>query len=250
MSIPTSEATSSRQRTKIAIASVALAVVGVTSVIALTSSAQAGSEVRPAGTFGTIFAPNPNITIGTLVQPTFGPPQPTFSLPPFTFLTIPIPSFGTVVATAPDTTTTNAPTTTAGGSTTTTTDAPGNNNSSLPQTPPPGGDTPSTDGYTLDITAAQVNCDGTIHVEYATTATPEPPTAADHLVVFNATSNPADFRVVETVGNAPNGAFVFEQLGSNTDTYRVFVIALFEPTNLEGPKLVDQTDVLLAPNCA
>lgn len=245
MSIPTSEATSSRQRTKIAIASVALAVVGVTSVIALTSSAQAGSEVRPAITVGPpspTFGTSPPFTFIT-VSPTFGPPSPTLgSIPPFTLVTIFPPGSTAVTTTTTAETTTTTATTTSGAAATT-----NPSEETAPSDTSPGG--PAAE-YTLDITAAQVNCDGTIHVEYATTATPEPPTAADHLVVFNATSNPADFRVVETVGNAPNGAFVFEQLGSNTDTYRVFVIALFEPTNLEGPKLVDQTDVLLAPNCA
>jgi len=88
-----------------------------------------------------------------------------------------------------------------------------------------------------------------IHVEYATTANPEPLTDADHLVVFNPTSNPVDFHVVETVGNAPNGSFTFEQLGSIDDTYRVFVITLFDSADLEGPKLIDEADVLLAPGC-
>ena len=188
----------------------------------------------PSPTFGT----SPPFTFIT-VSPTFGPPSPTLgSIPPFTFVTI-FPPGSTAVTT---TTTAETTTTTPGAAATT-----NPSEETAPSDTSPGG--PAAE-YTLDITAAQINCDGTIHVEYATTATPEPPNAADHLVVFNPTSNPVDFHVVETVGNAPNGAFVFEQLGSIADTYRVFVIALFEPENLEGPKLVDQTDVLLAPNCA
>lgn len=240
MSTSISESTGSRLRTKIAAASVAIAAVGVIGGLALTGSAQADSNERPAITVGPpspTFGTSPPFTFIT-VGPTFGPPSPTFGTigPPFTIF----PPGSTAV-----TTTTMAATTTTTATTSPATTDPAEE-TSLPDTSP--GD-PS-EQYTLDVTAAQINCDGTIHVEFATTATPEPPNAADHLVVFNPTSNPLDFHVVETVGNAPNGAFVFEQLGSIDDTYRVFVIALFEPTNLEGPKLVDQTDVLLAPECA
>ncbi|MDQ3542916.1 MAG: hypothetical protein M3431_03485 [Actinomycetota bacterium] len=233
MSIPTTEATSSRQRTKIAAAALAVATAGVIGV-ALNGTAQADSNERPAITVGP-----PSPTFGTSPPFTFITVSPTFgTIPPFTFVTI-FPPGSTAVTT---TTTAETTTTTPGAAATT-----NPSEETAPSDTSPGG--PAAE-YTLDITAAQINCDGTIHVEYATTATPEPPNAADHLVVFNPTSNPVDFHVVETVGNAPNGAFVFEQLGSIADTYRVFVIALFEPTNLDGPKLVDQTDVLLAPNCA
>ena len=238
MSTPISEASGPRPRTKIATAALAVAAVGVIGVIgvALDGTAQADSNERPAITVGP-----PSPTFGTSPPFTFVTVGPTFgTVPPsFTFVTV-VPPGSTAV-----TTTTTAETTTTTSTTTTTTTNP--SEETAPSNPSPGG--PAAE-YTLDITAAQINCDGTIHVEYATTATPEPPNAADHLVVFNPTSNPVDFHVVETVGNPANGAFAFEQLASNTDTYRVFVIALFEPTNLEGPKLVDQTDVLLAPNCA
>ncbi len=233
MSTPISEASAARLRTKITAAALAVATAGVIGV-ALNGTAQADSNERPA------------ITVG--------PPSPTFGTsPPFTFVTVG-PTFGTVppsfifVTVVPPgstavTTTTTAETTTTTSTTTTTNPS----EETAPSNTSPGG--PAAE-YTLDITAAQINCDGTIHVEYATTATPEPANAADHLVVFNPTSNPVDFHVVETVGNPANGAFTFEQLASIADTYRVFVITLFEPENLEGPKLVDQTDVLLAPNCA
>ena len=239
MSIPTIESTRSRLRARVAVVSVGIAAAGVISTLALTASAQAGPNDRPAITVGP-----PSPTLGTsppftfvTVGPTFGPPSPTFgTIPGFTLVTV-FPPGSTAASTTIAATTSTA--------------------STAPATTGPAGETDPSDtspgalpeGYTLDITASQINCDGTIHVEYATTATPEPPTAADHLVVFNPTSNPADFHVVETFGNAPNGSFTFEQLGSVDDTYRVFVIALFEPTNLEGLKLVDQADVLFAPDC-
>jgi len=234
MSTSISEATRSRLRTKLAAASLAVAAVGITSIAALTSPAKADANDRPAITVGPI---EPSPTIGTAPPFTVGPSPTIGTIPPFTLVTIfpPGSTAAPTTTTAVTTTTTAAPTTTSDPEETS------------PADTSPGG--PS-EQYTLDITAAQINCDGTIHVDYATTATPEPATAADHLVVFNPTSNPADFHVVETVGNAPNGSFAFEQLGSIDDTYRVFVIALFEPTNLDGPKLVDQTDVLLSPDCA
>lgn len=240
MSTSISESTGRRLRTTIAAASVAIAATGVIGVLALTGSAQAGTNDRPAITVGP-----PSPTLGTsppftfiTVGPTFGPPSPTFGTigPPLTLITIFPPG-----STAVTTTTTATPTTATTSPATTGPVVATNSSDTSPGAPP--------EGYTLDIGAAQINCDGTIHVEFATTATPEPPNPADHLVVFNPTSNPLDFHVVETVGNAPNGAFVFEQIGSVDDTYRVFVIALFEPTNLEGPKLVDQADVLLSPDC-
>ena len=237
MSTPISEASGARLRTKIAAAALAVATAGVIGV-ALNGTAQADSNERPAITVGP-----PSPTFGTSPPFTFITVSPTFgTIPPFTFVTVFPPG-----STAVTTTTTAETTTTTATTTTTTTTTTNPSEETAPSDTSPGG--PAAE-YTLDITAAQINCDGTIHVEYATTASPEPPNAADHLVVFNPTSNPVDFHVVETVGNPANGAFAFEQTASIADTYRVFVIALFEPENLEGPKLVDQTDVLLAPDCA
>jgi hypothetical protein len=68
-------------------------------------------------------------------------------------------------------------------------------------------------------------------------------------VVLNPSSNPADFHVVETVGNQANGSFTFEQPGSVADSYRLFVIAAFDPANPDGPLAVDQANVPPAAGC-
>ena len=101
----------------------------------------------------------------------------------------------------------------------------------------------------LQIRSAVVTCDGRIQIAYDTIANPDSGIPANHLVVLNPVSNPAAFLTQELTGRPANGAFVFEALGSAGETYRAFVVALFEPAVVEGAKLIDQADVLPATDC-
>ena len=101
----------------------------------------------------------------------------------------------------------------------------------------------------LQIRSAVVTCDGRVQIAYDTIANPDSGIAANHLVVLNPVSNPATFLTQELTGRPANGAFVFEALGAAGETYRAFVVALFEPAVVEGAKLIDQADVLPATDC-
>ncbi len=146
-----------------------------------------------------------------------------------------------------------APSTTASPTTTTATDTTeANTTTSTVATATEGGDaiaSAAPSQYSVTVTRAEVGCDGTIRVEYNTVAIPEPPLAASHVVVFNPVANAADFHVVETVGNPANGSFTFEQPGQIPGSYRLFVVAAFDPANPAGPLAVDQTDVPPAAVC-
>ena len=174
------------------------------------------------------------------------PPEP--PPPPPTRLPLPtVPQATLVLDPGPG----EAPSTTASPTTTTEENATTSTVAASTSTAPNAGDAsaPAPSQYTVTVTHAEVSCDGTIHVEYDTVAIPEPPAAANHLVVFNPSADPADFHVVETTGNPANGSFTFEQLGQVPGSYRLFVVAAFDPINPAGPLAVDQADVLPAPGC-
>lgn len=219
---------------RVAATSVVLGTLGVIGLSAVSGPAQAG-ERQPEITVGPSF-PGPGITIDTV--------SPTFTLPPFTLVTVP------PTATVETTTTVEPTTTTAPTETTEATDT-----TAATETTEPGDDdgpsapTGTPEQYTVDVTFAVVECDGTIHVEFDTVASPQPETASNHLVVFNPASNPVDFHVVETKGNPANGSFEFEDAGSVEDSYRVYVIAQFDAVNPDGPVAVDHVDVLPATEC-
>jgi hypothetical protein len=101
----------------------------------------------------------------------------------------------------------------------------------------------------VDIALAQVKCDGTIHLEFNTVASPDPGWTANHVVMFDAVSSPAELHAVESTGHPANGAFVFEQPGTATETYRVLVVALFDPDNTDGAKAIDEAETVPAPSC-
>lgn len=221
-------------RAAVVVAALALSATGgVVAAISMTGFAQADQ-------------PAPQISANT-VFPTFGTspplatvgPQPTFGTgPPLTFVTVVPPNTVPATSTTIDETTTTADTTT----TTTTTTA-------APTTTPSAGQPSAEPVYTLVIDRAQINCDGTIHVEYTTTAEPALAVAANHIVMYNSMSSPAEFKVVETEGNPQNGSFVFDDPGVLDQTYRLFVIGLFEPAEPDGPKAIDQADVVLVGGC-
>jgi hypothetical protein len=222
--------TTQRPRRGIKLAAAVIAV-GATAggvIITLTGSAQADHqhEEHPVGT----PVPLPPFTVFTIPPPTL------LTIPPFTFVTIPTTDGGA---------TTTTTTTTATTEPTDTTEPAGTTEPADDVVTPTG----PQEQYAVNVTAARVECDGRIHVEYDTIAQPQPPLAANHLVVFNPFSNPTDFHVVETQGNPANGSFTFEELGSIEDGYRVFVVADFDPASEAGPVAVDQADVLAAPGC-
>lgn len=102
---------------------------------------------------------------------------------------------------------------------------------------------------TLTITVAEVLCNGLIHVEYDTGANPAPADETTHLVVFNPSMNAVDFHIAEFAGQAPNGSFAFEQLGSIEDSYRVFVTVVFDPATPGSVSLTGWADAVVRPDC-
>ena len=101
----------------------------------------------------------------------------------------------------------------------------------------------------LTITSAEVLCNGLIHVEYETAASPAPAERASHLVVFNPSQNVVDFHVAEFTDQVPNGSFAFEQLGSVEDSYRVFVTVVFDPSTPGSVSLTSWAEAAAAPGC-
>jgi hypothetical protein len=136
-------------------------------------------------------------------------------------------------------TTTTTPTESTEALADTTTAAPTNNGQQ------PG----SAQQFALRINAAAVTCDGVIQISYDTSANPDTGVLANHLVVINPVSNPASFATQEVIGQPANGTFVFESPGNAGETYRAFVIALFDPAVVTGAKLIEQVDVLSAASC-
>jgi hypothetical protein len=105
------------------------------------------------------------------------------------------------------------------------------------------------DQLSVEITLAQVQCDGTIHVEFGTVASPDPGWTTNHLILFNSNSDPAELHAVESAGNPANGTYVFEHPAAATETYRVLVVALFDPVNVAGAKAIDEAQTIPAQGC-
>ncbi len=103
--------------------------------------------------------------------------------------------------------------------------------------------------FELRVNTATVRCEGVIEISYDTAANPDTGLPANHLVIVNPVSNPASFATQEVIGQPANGAFVFEAPGNAGETYRAFVIALFDPAVATGAKLIEQVDVLPAAGC-
>jgi hypothetical protein len=101
----------------------------------------------------------------------------------------------------------------------------------------------------IDITSASVTCEGVIHVEYVTTVQPESRPVADHVVIFHPVGDPAAIEVAHVAGNVPNGSFVHERPGSTGETYRLNLIALFDPASVDGPTAMDQAETVPAADC-
>ena len=101
----------------------------------------------------------------------------------------------------------------------------------------------------VTITSAELNCAGTMHVAYDTTATPQPATDANHLIVVNPDDDQTH-DVIETTGNAANASYSYDHDGADPGrAHRVFVVAMFDPSNPDGPIAIDQAEVQPATDC-
>jgi hypothetical protein len=215
-----------------------LGTVGAVSFIAVGGPAQA-KDPAPAVTVGpTVVTLPPGVTL---------PPLTVFTAPDLTLITTPVP----VVTLPPDapSTTTSVPAST-GATTTTTTDT--------TDTTAPTGQTTAATGtgqqaptpvLDLQISAAEVTCDGAIELSYDTTANPDTGIPAGHLVVFSPLSDPTALEAREFTQRPANGAFMFAEPGTVGETYRIFLIAMFDPANVAGPKLIAQADALPTSAC-
>jgi Ribbon-helix-helix protein, copG family len=100
----------------------------------------------------------------------------------------------------------------------------------------------------VTITSAEINCAGTLHIAYDTTATPQPATDANHLIVVNPDDDQTH-DVIETTGNAANASHSYDHDGADPGrAHRVFVVAMFDPGNPDGPIAIDRVDVPPAPS--
>ena len=56
--------------------------------------------------------------------------------------------------------------------------------------------------------------------------------------------------VIETTGNAANASHSYDHDGADPGrAHRVFVVAMFDPGNPDGPIAIDRADVQPAPDC-
>jgi hypothetical protein len=144
-------------RTVLAAGALTAGLVGVIGAVSMTGPAKATQHESTPDSIDAL----PPLTLVTV------PPLTLATIPPLTFVTV---TFVPVESTDfTETTTTTTETTTTTSETTTTTDA------ATTTLAADGPSQPSSEPeFTVEINLAQVNCDGTIHVEYATTADPAP----------------------------------------------------------------------------
>jgi hypothetical protein len=82
-----------------------------------------------------------------------------------------------------------------------------------------------------------------------TVTEPPPSLVADHFVLYHPVSDPTAVEVAHVGGNAPNGTFVHAQRGSAGETYRLIVVALFDPASVEGASAMDQAKTVATDGC-
>jgi hypothetical protein len=88
-----------------------------------------------------------------------------------------------------------------------------------------------------------------LHVSYETGANPQLAPENEHVVMFSPASNPAAVMSQRLVGRAVNGTFTIDLQAPGIEAYRVFVVADFEPANLDGVALVDEADAPAPTDC-
>jgi hypothetical protein len=94
----------------------------------------------------------------------------------------------------------------------------------------------------VHITSATVDCAGMVHVTYETGAAPQLAPENEHVVMFSPASNPAAVSSHRLFQRPVNGTFTVDLQSPAAEAYRVFVVADFEPANVDGVVLVDETD--------
>ena len=89
-----------------------------------------------------------------------------------------------------------------------------------------------------------------VHVTYDTGATPELAPENEHVVMFSPASNPGRRHVPAPLPVGPvNGTFTVDLQSPAAEAYRVFVVADFEPANVDGVALVDEADAPAPTDC-
>jgi hypothetical protein len=118
---------------------------------------------------------------------------------------------------------------------------------------PPAQDAAPTDVVLLlpyvEITSATVDCNGMVQLSYETGANPQPAAENEHLVMISPASNPAAMSSHRLLQRPVNGTFNVAVQAPTVEAYRVFVVADFEPANLEGVALLDEADATVAAEC-
>jgi hypothetical protein len=219
-------------------AAVLVSVVGAAGVVVVTALMAAGAAEADADP-----AHRPAITFDTVDPPEPTDPLPTFVTIPPTLLTIPPVTLVTIPTSSSTDATTTLPTTTTPATSAVTTEP-------ASSAPVPGG-SPGGDAIPphLEITTAVVDCSGLLHLEYFTEANPEPAPATDHVIVLSALTNPALVSARRLVEQHTNGTFGHDLQAPSVDSYRVVVVADFEPDNLDGVILVDEAEAVLPVDC-
>lgn len=132
---------------------------------------------------------------------------------------------------------------------------PGDNDSGpaeqAPGTSPTDGSTASSGGIAplLVITSATVDCAGVLHVTYETGASPEPAPEAEHVVMFSPSTDPTAVVAHRIAPRPVNSVFTVDMQSAAPGAYRVYVVADFEPANLDGILLVDEADAAAPVDC-
>ena len=88
-----------------------------------------------------------------------------------------------------------------------------------------------------------------VHVTYETGATPALAPENEHVVMFSPASNPAAVTSQRLFQRPVNGTFTVDLQSPAPEAYRVFVVADFEPANLDGVVLVDEADAPAPVDC-
>lgn len=102
----------------------------------------------------------------------------------------------------------------------------------------------------LEITSATVDCAGIVHVTYETGALPEPAPEGEHVVMFSPSADPTAVVAHRLAPRPINSVFTVDLQSAAPGAYRVYVVADFEPANLDGILLVDEADAPAPADCA
>ena len=69
------------------------------------------------------------------------------------------------------------------------------------------------------------------------------------MIILSALTNPASVSARQLVEQHTNGTFGHDLQAPSVDSYRVVVVADFEPDNLDGVILVDEAEAVLPVDC-